>query len=162
MPGEPAYPLHPNAKGEASMAQSAIRVLSRPRRGPVAGPNAPNLTGPRVSPRRVRARRPAAIRYRLDRSAGITFTLQRTLSGRRAGKRCLAPARGNRRRRRCTRYSSVLVSMRVAGRAGENASPLRLRGATRRSGRYRITASPVSEGLRGVPRSTFFRLLPGR
>jgi hypothetical protein len=52
--------------------------------------------------------------------------------------------------------------MRVAGRAGENASPLRLRGATRRSGRYRITASPVSEGLRGVPRSTSFRLLPAR
>ena len=31
VPTEPAYPLHPNAKGEASMARSAIAVLSRPR-----------------------------------------------------------------------------------------------------------------------------------
>jgi len=45
VPTEPAYPLHPNAKGEASMARSAIAVLSQPRRGgqgtgggPVGGP----------------------------------------------------------------------------------------------------------------------------
>jgi lysophospholipase L1-like esterase len=31
VPTEPAYPLHPNGKGEASMARSAIAVLSRPR-----------------------------------------------------------------------------------------------------------------------------------
>src|SRR5688572_19609983 len=39
VPTEPAYPLHPNAKGEASMARSAIAVLSRPRQpsGPRAG-----------------------------------------------------------------------------------------------------------------------------
>ena len=33
VPTEPAYPLHPNGKGEASMARSAIAVLSRPRSG---------------------------------------------------------------------------------------------------------------------------------
>jgi hypothetical protein len=30
VPTEPAYPLHPNGKGEASMARSAIAQLSRP------------------------------------------------------------------------------------------------------------------------------------
>ncbi len=35
-PTEPAFPLHPNGKGEASMARSAIAVLSRPR--PTGGP----------------------------------------------------------------------------------------------------------------------------
>jgi hypothetical protein len=30
-PTEPAYPMHPNAKGEATMARSVIKVLSRPR-----------------------------------------------------------------------------------------------------------------------------------
>jgi hypothetical protein len=47
VPTEPAYPLHPNAKGEASMARSALAVLSQPRRGgqgtgggPVGGPGA--------------------------------------------------------------------------------------------------------------------------
>jgi lysophospholipase L1-like esterase len=31
VPTEPAFPLHPNAKGEASLARSVIKVLSRPR-----------------------------------------------------------------------------------------------------------------------------------
>jgi lysophospholipase L1-like esterase len=42
VPTEPAYPLHPNGKGEASMARSAIAQLSEPRPGasnpPQAGP----------------------------------------------------------------------------------------------------------------------------
>ena len=33
VPTEPAYPLHPNAKGEASMARSAIAQLKKPRPG---------------------------------------------------------------------------------------------------------------------------------
>ena len=37
VPTEPAYPLHPNGKGEASMARSAIAVLSRPRQGSGGG-----------------------------------------------------------------------------------------------------------------------------
>ena len=41
VPTEPAYPLHPNGKGEASMARSAIAVLSQPRRGGVGSPGGP-------------------------------------------------------------------------------------------------------------------------
>jgi lysophospholipase L1-like esterase len=39
VPTEPAYPLHPNAKGEASMGRSAIAVLSQPKQtgGPTTG-----------------------------------------------------------------------------------------------------------------------------
>jgi lysophospholipase L1-like esterase len=37
VPTEPAYPLHPNAKGEASMARSALAVLSQPRQQPGPG-----------------------------------------------------------------------------------------------------------------------------
>ena len=33
VPTEPAYPLHPNGKGEASMARSAIAQLNKPRPG---------------------------------------------------------------------------------------------------------------------------------
>jgi lysophospholipase L1-like esterase len=40
VPTEPAYPMHPNAQGEASMARSAIAVLSRPRAGTLAAPQA--------------------------------------------------------------------------------------------------------------------------
>ena len=38
VPTEPAYPLHPNGKGEASMARSALAVLSRPRGGSGGSP----------------------------------------------------------------------------------------------------------------------------
>jgi lysophospholipase L1-like esterase len=54
-PTEPAYPLHPNAKGEASMARSAIAVLSRPRQqaGPAPG-GGPVGAAPVCLPRRSR------------------------------------------------------------------------------------------------------------
>lgn len=45
VPTEPAYPLHPNGKGEASMARSALAVLSRPRRGGSGGGNGPSGAG---------------------------------------------------------------------------------------------------------------------
>ena len=40
VPTEPAYPMHPNGKGEASMANSTIAVLSRPQPGTLAAPPA--------------------------------------------------------------------------------------------------------------------------
>ena len=44
VPTEPAYPLHPNGKGEASMARSAIALLSRPRRESSGGGGAGGTT----------------------------------------------------------------------------------------------------------------------
>ena len=41
VPTEPAYPLHPNAKGEASMARSTIAQLNRPRPGAATPQGAP-------------------------------------------------------------------------------------------------------------------------
>ena len=38
VPTEPAYPLHPNGKGEASMARSAIAQLTKPRPGATGSP----------------------------------------------------------------------------------------------------------------------------
>jgi lysophospholipase L1-like esterase len=65
VPTEPAYPLHPNGKGEASMARSAIAVLSRPRQaidvgtegGPTGGSSpclAPRVRGTRRGIGRIR------------------------------------------------------------------------------------------------------------
>jgi hypothetical protein len=161
VPTEPAYPLHPNAKGEASMARSAIKVLSRPR--PAAlGRQAPVLSGLRITPRAARVGRAAAISYRLDRAASVTFTLQRALSGRRSGQRCAAPGRSNRRGRRCTRYSRALMTVTVAGRAGANRFTLSARRLRRAAGRYRVTASPIADGLRGIARAYDFRLAASR
>jgi len=55
VPTEPAYPMHPNAKGEASIAKSAIAVLSRPGAGTLAAPPATQTTRSRRGPDRARA-----------------------------------------------------------------------------------------------------------
>jgi lysophospholipase L1-like esterase len=61
VPTEPAYPMHPNGKGEASMARSAIAVLSRPRSGSGgtggSGTGAPVVGGSRCLGSRARVGR---------------------------------------------------------------------------------------------------------
>ena len=70
VPTEPAYPLHPNAKGEASMARSAIAALSRPRQpAGVGNQGAPVGGGSRIClARRARMRRGGVGRIRLGAS----------------------------------------------------------------------------------------------
>ena len=71
VPTEPAYPLHPNAKGLASMGRSAIKVLSKPSK------RAPAISEVRLAKRKVRSGRPVTLRYRLDRNARVDLTLRR-------------------------------------------------------------------------------------
>jgi lysophospholipase L1-like esterase len=160
VPTEPAYPLHPNAKGEASMARSAIKVLSRPRRGVAA--RAPVLSMLRVSPRNVQVGRAATVSYRLDRAAAVTLALRRALPGRMSGRRCATPSRSNRRGRRCNRYSRVRARVTVAGQAGTNRYRLSARRLGRWTGRYRLTARPTADGLPGAAATDHFRLAPRR
>lgn len=135
-PTEPAYPLHPNAKGEASMGRSAIALLRRPR-----PPHAPKLSRLRVAPRPLRAGRAARISYRLDRAAAVTFTLRRVVNG---------------------RYTRVLLTWRRSGRAGLNRVTLSGRRLRRRAGLYRIAATPKAAGLNGTQAAARFRLFPAR
>ena len=68
VPTEPAYPLHPNAKGEASMGRSAIAVLSRPRGGTgTGGAGTGSGGGPAAGTRRCMARHPAVGRRGIGR-----------------------------------------------------------------------------------------------
>jgi lysophospholipase L1-like esterase len=157
VPTQPAFPLHPNALGEASMARSAIKVLSRPRPSRSAV-KAPLLSRLRVSPRSVLVGRAATVKFQLDRAAFVTVTLRRASSGRRAGKRCAAPSRSNRRSRRCTRYSGVLTSVILPGTAGANRYALTARRLGRRAGPYRLGAAPTADGLTGAVKSYAFRL----
>jgi lysophospholipase L1-like esterase len=60
VPTEPAYPLHPNGKGEASMARSAIAVLSR-------NPGAGTTGGGQGGAGRCLARRPQIAAGRVGR-----------------------------------------------------------------------------------------------
>jgi hypothetical protein len=106
--------------------------------------------------------RAATVRFHLDRAAFVTLSLRRALSGRRVGRRCAAPTRANRRGRRCTLYSNLVTSVMVFGRAGANRFTLSASRLGRRTGGYRLTASPTADGLRGSPRAYSFRLAPSR
>lgn len=133
VPTEPAYPLHPNAKGEASMARSAIDVLRK------ASKAAPKLTGVRAKPRRVRSGRAVRIRYSLDRDARVDFTLIRKRGGARKARMTAIPAFGN---------------------DGANVYKLSPRRYVGRPGRYRLRATATNEGLTSRVSKTRFRVLP--
>jgi hypothetical protein len=78
----------------------------------------------------------------LSEAATTTFTVQRVLAGRRSGKRCVAPSRGNRGKRRCTRLKAMSGSFTRAGAAGLNSFTFagRVRNRALSPGSYRLVA----------------------
>jgi len=131
VPTEPAYPLHPNAKGLASMGRSAIKVLSKPSK------RAPAISEVRLAKRKVRSGRPVTLRYRLDRNARVDLTLRRRgRSG--GGKTTEIPAFGS---------------------AGPNRYVLSPNRYVGEPGRYRLTALPTDNGLTGRPAKVRFRVV---
>jgi lysophospholipase L1-like esterase len=137
VPTAPAFPVHPNALGMASMARSVLRVLAAPRPTPV-------LSDLRRLRERYTAGRAARFAYRLSRPATVEFTLRRALAGGRAGRRCAPPSRANRGARGCRRWSRALRVLRADGRRGENTVTLSGAALGRRPGLLRLTARPSS------------------
>jgi lysophospholipase L1-like esterase len=117
VPTAPAAPLHPNARGEASMAGSVLRVLAQAR--PTSA-SATTLIALRRSRRTVAAGRAVRISYTLGRAASVTFGLQRSRG------------RG--------RYTAVRRLTTVNAGAGDNVVTLTARMVGRRAGLYRVTA----------------------
>ncbi len=114
--------------------------------GPPLDRVAPVVRGFSVRPGRLRSAgsktRPITLRFGLDEPARVTLRVERQVSGRRAGPRCVAPTRTliRRKARRCTRYRSVATVSR-AGRAGSNRvtlTRLRVGGRKLGPGRYRV------------------------
>ena len=114
VPTAPAFPVHPNALGEASMARSVLRVLGQPRPAPVLGPL-------RRALRSVSAGRAQRISYTLSRAGSVTFALQRS--------------RGK------GRYSTARTLLTVDAQAGANTTTLTARRIGRRVGLYRVSAT---------------------
>ncbi len=113
VPTMPAFPIHPNVLGEASMARSVLRVLGTPRPGPV-------LSGLTRALKAVSAGRTARFTYTLSRAAAVSFALQRSL-----GEGRYAKARG-------------VVT--VDAKDGANTLKLTTRQLGRRAGLYRLNA----------------------
>ncbi len=62
-------------------------------------------TDARAAQRRRPARRGSRLRFTLSEPAGVRIVIERARPGRRVGRRCKAPTRRLRQRRRCTRYA---------------------------------------------------------
>ena len=115
VPTEPAYPLHPNGKGLASMGKSAVAVLSKP------APSKPvKLSGLRARSHHSGTNRKLAIRFRLDQAARVTITRSRL-----AGKDQVGESR------------PVAT---VDGVAGRNVVRVKVNRLGRAPGRYRLMA----------------------
>jgi hypothetical protein len=143
VPTEPAYPLHPNGKGEASMARSAIAQLSKPR------PGASNP--PQGAPVSCLARRPAIGSRGVGR---IRLGLTRGALARR-----LAPAPVRRTRfaqRYCTKGGSGSVTAVFSKRSRAGRAELILSTAPAAAFRRAYpTRRRLAPGLfRASPRST--------
>lgn len=115
IPTMPAFPIHPNALGEASMARSVLGVLGRTRPGPV-------LSDLERARRTIRAGRDARFTYDLNRAGRVTFALRRS--------------RGRKR------YTGALLTVRVDADRGANRLTLTAKRIGRRAGLYRLTATP--------------------
>jgi len=114
--------------------------------------------------RRKRARRGAAIRYRLSAPGSVTFTILRMARGRKVGGDCRRPSRRNRRGRRCRRQLGV-GSFSASAVRGLNRTPFsgRLGRKRLRPGAYRVRAVAVNAtGLRSIPKRAGFRVLRRR
>jgi lysophospholipase L1-like esterase len=156
VPTEPAYPLHPNAKGEASMARSAIAQLKKPQPGGAqpGGTTAPQGGGSASC----LARRPAIGSRGVGR---IRLGYTRAALGRRVA---LAPARRTRDAHRyCTKGGSGSVTAVFSNRSRGGRVELILSTAPaaafrrayptrRRLGPGLFRASPRSRRLLGVSR----------
>jgi lysophospholipase L1-like esterase len=114
IPTAPAFPLHPNARGAASMARSVLRVLGQPR-------PAPALSALTRTARTVTAGRAFGVSYRLSRAGAVTFALQRSRGG--------------------GRYTAARPLGTIDAVAGENVLTLSAKRLGRRAGLYRLTAS---------------------
>ncbi len=136
LPTSLAYPIHPNALGEASMARSVVKVLDDPR-------PAPAISALSLVRRNIKPGRAAGLRYTINRAAGVTVTLRRAVRGARVGAKCVVRKKRHAARPGCVRYSRVLRTLRADAALGDNTLKLRAT-ALKRAARYRITVTATS------------------
>jgi hypothetical protein len=129
---------------------------------PAAVDEPPSVLALSIRPRAFRARQGARVTYLLSEPAAVRFRVERALPGRRVGRRCVAPYRSNRGRRRCTRYTTSRGSFAHSGQTGTNSLRFsgRLRGRRLFPGSYRLVAIATDPaGHRSTPRRASFAIV---
>jgi hypothetical protein len=122
---------------------------------------APAITAFRFSPARFTARKGAQIGLTLSEDAAVRVVIQRARPGRRAGGRCRAVSRANRKKPKCTRFVAA-GAVTFAGKAGANQFKFdgRVRGRRLAAGKYRATAKATDgAGQVSAGRSAGFKIV---
>jgi hypothetical protein len=145
--------------GPAATATVALDTL--PVLGPLSLKNRRFAVASAQRRRAKRVKRGTRFRYALSEAAGVRFTIERRLVGRRVGGKCRPRTRRNRGRPRCVRFKRM-HAFTAAGRAGANST--RFSGKVRRrrlpAGRYRVTAVATDPaGGRSLARTAAFRIV---
>jgi hypothetical protein len=154
--------------------ESAPRTVTLTDAGPVISVADPVVRTFSVSPKRFavgpgrtaisarRAPRGTSFRYSLSQAGIVKIRLARRAAGRRVGKRCLAPTKARRHRKRCTRFVASGTLTRMAA-TGSNRTRFSGRVGSRRLrvGSYRATIVETTAGARhpSAPRRAAFRIV---
>lgn len=107
------------------------------------------------------AARPVGTRvtFNASEAGSVRFRVQRRAAGRKVGRRCKAPTRRNRKRRKCIRYVTLRGSFTIQATPGTNAFRFRgrMRGRKLKPGRYRLTgkATDRAGNVSTVPARAF-------
>jgi len=132
----------------------------------------PRLTMTSMSPLRFRAaahgasivtRGSSRVAFTLSERATVRFEVERAQAGRRAGGRCVASSRSNRRAARCTRYVRLRGSFGFNAKSGRNAIRFsgRLRGRKLTAGQHRLraVATDAARNTSSLRRSRVFTIV---
>jgi hypothetical protein len=124
--GNPAKDSVAPVLGSLALSTAAFRAAA-------SGPSLVARRHPRVGTR---------VSYTLSEPARVGFAVQARRRGRRVGRRCRKPTRGNQLRRSCKRWVRVRGAVSVQGGLGPNSFRFsgRLRGRKLRPGHYRLVA----------------------
>ncbi len=114
---------------------------------PLPTPALANLT---ISPQKTSAKRPLTptLTYTLNTPASVTFTLTRTLPGRKLKNHCVKPTHKNRKKPHCKRTTSIGTPLTHLSATGNN--NLTLTEDKLAPGAYTLTATPTG----GAPQQT--------
>jgi hypothetical protein len=146
-------------------APVVLAAASRLGIAPGAFPAAPSGPPALTARRKPRRKYGAQVSYVLNLAATVRFTVQQAQPGRKTGTgrraRCVAPTKGNRRARRCTRIVTLGGSFTRSARAGSNKFRFtgRLGGRKLKPGKYTLVATPSANGRTGRSVSKAFRII---
>jgi hypothetical protein len=116
--------------------------------GAVSAPVISGLSAPKL-----RSGKSGNFRYTLSSGASVSLTIERAGKGRKSGRVCKKQTRRNRKKPKCTFYSSV-GRLTQAGVAGANTLRFagKLAGRALKPGKYRVTAVATgATGARSAP-----------